>query len=114
MLHIANVQVSRMTLRKIRDAQETHRGFQLVFHDCDLLASSFYTTLKLLTVDEVLDTFSTICQRVQERSTHSHCFCTQAQGFDDVCATPNAAVDVDFEVLEDFRVMFSDFEKCEQ
>jgi hypothetical protein len=53
------------------------------------------------TVDEVFNTILAVCQRVQERSTHSYSFGTETQGFDDIGTSPNAAVDVDLEVLED-------------
>jgi hypothetical protein len=56
----------------------------------------------------------TVCQRIEERSTHSHSFCTQAQGFDYICAASDTAVDKDLEMLEDFRMMTPYFEKCEE
>jgi hypothetical protein len=62
----------------------------------------------------VLHALLTICQRVKEGPTHSNSLRTETQGFDDIRTAPNTGVDVDFEMLEYFRMVAPDFEECEE
>jgi hypothetical protein len=50
----------------------------------------------MLTLNKMFNTFLSIRQRVQEWASHPHCLGTKTQGFDDIRATPDAAIEVNF------------------
>jgi hypothetical protein len=68
----------------------------------------------LLTVDEVLNAFLTIRQRVEKWPSHSDRFCAKAKGFDNVGTAPDATIEVNLEVLEHLGVVAPDFEECKK
>jgi hypothetical protein len=77
-------------------------------------ASSGQNNDTLLTLDKVLDAFLAVRQRVEKWPSHSYRLCTKTQGFDNVCAAPDAAVDINLEVLEYFGIVTPDLEQCEK
>ena len=56
-----------------------------------------------LTVNEILHALGPIVEAVEERPTERHGRGAQADGFQDIGAATDAAVDVDFEGVEDVR-----------
>lgn len=53
-----------------------------------------------LTLCEMLDTFLTIHERVQVWSTNTNCSCAEANSLEDVRSALEAAIDIDFQMLE--------------
>ena len=87
-----------MTLRQIRNANQTHGGLELVAHD----------------IDEVLDALLAVVQRVQERAADANGRGAQTQGLQHVGAAPDAAVQEDLERVEDVRAQAVQFEEREE
>jgi hypothetical protein len=71
-----------MTLSQIRNSHQGHRSRQLRLQD----------------LNKMLNTFPSIIDSVQERSTHSHSRGAQTHALEDVGAAAHAAVDEDFEL----------------
>lgn len=67
-----------------------------------------------LTIDKMLNTFLAIDERVEEWSSHPHSSGTKTKRFDDIGAASHTAVYIHFKMLEDFRVMFTNLEKCKE
>jgi hypothetical protein len=61
----------------------------------------------------MLDPVLPVDQRVKEGPAHSYRLCTKTQGLDDVGASSDAAVDVNFEMLEDLRMMPPNLKECQ-
>ena len=87
-----------MTLRQIRNANQTHGDLELVAHD----------------IDEVLDALLAVAQRVQEGATDADGRGAQTQGLQHVGAAPDAAVQDDLERVEDVRAQAVQFEEREE
>ena len=62
----------------------------------------------------MLDTFLAIYQRIEKRTTHANGFCAQTQRLHNVCPSPDTAVDIDLQFIEDFRRMSPYLEQREQ
>lgn len=54
-----------------------------------------------LTINEMLDTLLAVVQSEEEWSAHANCCGTKAHALQDVMATADATVNIDFELLED-------------
>lgn len=87
-----------MTLRQIRNANQTHGGLELVAHD----------------IDEVLDALLAVVQRVQERAADANGRGAQTQGLQHIGAAPDATVQEDFKRVEDVRAQAVQFEEREE
>jgi hypothetical protein len=84
-IHIQRTHKPRVTLAEISNTHKRHSSRQLRSQD----------------VNEVLNTFTSIIDSVQERPTHPNSCGTQTHAFEDIGASAHAAVDEDFEVGED-------------
>lgn len=84
-----------MTLTKIGDTNQGHRGRQL----------------GLQNFDKVLNAFPAVIDSVQEWSAHANCRGAQTHALEDVGATTHAAVDEDLELREDRRAVELAFEE---